>query len=203
MYAQVTRTVGKEGLVGLQKLEASGLIKPDFSTRVGNIYKRDAIDSGLSRAIARGIGWHSDMEVILEMIEWLRDGDYLIDYGELTVALAVNEKRDRKATLSESPFWQALDYFRSLIDDENEIFCVEFLLDYERYFSQNMKDWLMQLEKEQSFPDDLVIVKTSCGYSYVYTDDAPDVAEGERLYIDRCSDPGMHYNRYQGYICSD
>ena len=203
MYKQVASIVGKEGLVGLQKLEAEGVIKPDFARRVGNIYKRDAVDSKLSQAIARGIGWHSDVETILEMIDWLRDGDYLVDYGELTVSLAISEKREAAPTLAESKFWQALDYFRHQIDDENDIFCVDFLLDRSQYFSARMNARLSQLKKKQKLGEDRVVVKTSCGYSYVYADDVPKPPEGATPYMETCTESGMHYNRYRGYVCSD
>ena len=205
MYQNVTRTVGKEGLIGLQKLEAEGIIKPDFATRVGNIYKRDAVESGLSRAVARGIGWHSNIETILEMIEWLRDADYLIDYGQITISLAVSELREGKEKLEDSEFWKTLNYFRELMDDENEIFCLDFLLDYNRRFSQNMKNWLNELKSEQFHNEEITTVKTSCGYSYVYLDDddLPPAVEGGILYIEACFESGMHYNRYQGFTCCD
>lgn len=199
MY-HITQIVRREGLVGLQKLEAQSLIKGDFSRRKGKIQNRgDDADTAL--AIAKGIGRHDNLDSIMEMIEWLREGDYLIDYGYITVSLAVSAGWCK--SLEESKYIAILEHFRAKMDDEDEIFNIEFLLDYRKLFCEKVVEWLLDMKERQSFSDDTIIIKTSCGYSYCYKDDFPDVPEGEMIYMDRNAESGMHYNRYFGYVCTD
>jgi hypothetical protein len=65
----VTQIVAQEGLVGLQKLEANGNILPNFASRVGNIHRRSVQEAQTSMQIAIGIGRHSDLDKVLEMME--------------------------------------------------------------------------------------------------------------------------------------
>lgn len=208
MYKHVTQLVAQEGLVGLQKLEAQGVLQPDFARRVGRTWNVNEKDKVLSSAVSQGIGRHSNLEQIQEMIEWLRDDDYLIDYGILTVSLALSEKSEGVPTLEESKFYQILCYFREQMDGEDDIFCTDFLLDYVKYFSPRMKEWLFSLRSahRELCDEDMIVVETSVGYSYVYRSDIPEAAdlkEEEMLYTEHCSESGMHYNRYHGFCCCD
>jgi hypothetical protein len=120
----IARLVAREGLVGLQKLEAWKVIAPDFSKRVGNVYNVSVKEASVAKAVANGLGRCSDLERLLEMIEWLREGEYLIDYGYITVSLLISVTYEKPTNLPDSKYIKIIQYFRSLTDDENEIFCL-------------------------------------------------------------------------------
>lgn len=199
---KITKLIQKEGIVGLQKLEAWGKIKGEFPQRIGNLLKRGR-EGKIAFAIARGIGRHSDFEKVLEMIEWLRDGEYLIDYGYLIVSLLRSVKFEHPKSLEESKYWGIVRYFQSQLDGEDDIFNVDFLLDYKRKFRPDVVEWLEKIQLNTINLENHILVKTSVGYSYSFTEHFPDVPEGEVPYMELCDKPGMHYNRYGCHICSD
>lgn len=215
--SKIIDTVASEGLIGLQRLEAEGVIVGDFPQRKGHLSKRDE-DADIALAIATGIGRHDSLETVTEMIEWLRDGEYLIDYGYITVSLAesakdsvslrslvgsisISDVQKKFNLLQESKHISILEYFRQQIDDKDEIFCLEFLLDYSNQFCKEVNQWLLGMKKQPT--DDTVVVKTSCGYSYCWKDDFPDVPKGYFPYVEWCYESGLHFNRYRGYCCTD
>lgn len=192
---EVEKLIREEGLVGLQKLEANGMIRGNFTERiVGNVYRRSN-DRRRAYAIARGIGSHSNVEKIIEMIEWLRDDDYLIDYGMITVFLGIAIKREG-VPLAESRFKKALDYIRCF---EN-FFCVYFLLKHQSKFSEEFNDWLLEIRDNElsRINQSTMLVKTRFGYSTIAIEKYRGSTTSKDSSMRQSNMQGIHFERYRG-----
>lgn len=198
---KIAKIVAKEGLIGLQKLEAQGIIRGYYQDRFRNITERGE-DGFISFAIAKGIGRNSDPEKVKEMITWLEDAEYLIDYGYIFVSLLRSVTYENPSSLEESKYMKVVEYLR--FDDDGEKFDVNFLLDYNRKFRRDVIKWLEKIEEKMILGEGSLIVRTRFGYSYIDEEDCPyECRENIIPYADFCSESGVHYSRYWGISCVD
>lgn len=160
----IEKLVAEQGIVGLQTLEYQGLLKRNN--------KRHA------KSTAKGISVHR-LSDILQMIDWLRDGDYLIDYGILMVWLA------KQGRISD------MEYFNTC--EEYEILNSHFILDYKNLLSHEVITWLKNDIASRPGLVETCIYRTKYGYSFVDEEDVVDPVDYS----------GLHYSRYAGFYCVD
>lgn len=177
MYTQIVNVVSEEGLVGLQKLEAEGMIKPDGEMTDPQARKQ-------AMAFAAGLACRPDSNELEEALWWLFEGEYLVDHGFLYVSLAQGERYEDAPSLEESKFYQLL----KAADCDDKV-CFDFLLDYKENFSPRMIEWL---ESRSIYPDDVGMVKTDYGYAYIDAD-----SDEDEVYL---GDSGRYYNRYSPHF---
>lgn len=188
LMQKITKIVAKEGLIGLQKLEAQGLIQGYYRDRFQKIGERGK-DGFVSFAIAKGIGRNSDPEKVKEMIKWLEDAEYLIDYGYIFVSLLRSIRYENPSALEESKYMKVLHCLRHEPRLRDK-FDVNFLLDYRKKFTSHVIEWLERIRDGIVFVTGEKIIKTEFGYSYY--------EEKDCLCHDNHNKSEIHYNRYWG-----